>query len=153
MLYRTLSDVARSFRCYAAQRASAAHAAPFSNRTNRSDDNAPASDTASNAVVATIEVGGEPRGVAFNPAGTRAYVANNVSDNVSVIDTASNTVVATVALSALAFPLGIAVNPAGTRVYVANFSDNSVSVRDISHNTVSEIKTHAASYGEFNSER
>ena len=55
-------------------------------------------NAATNAVVATVTVGVLPAGVAFNPAGTFAYVANNGSNSVSVIDTATNAVVATVAV-------------------------------------------------------
>ena len=40
-------------------------------------------DIASNTVVATVPVGNGPTGVAVNPAGTRAYVANAGSNNVS----------------------------------------------------------------------
>ena len=54
-----------------------------------------------------MAVGTNPGGVAVNPAGTRAYVANNNSNNVSVIDTATNTVVATVAVGV--YPYGVAV--------------------------------------------
>ena len=66
-------------------------------------------DTATNTVVATIPVGASPQGVAINPDGTFAYVANGGNDNVSVIDTATNTVVATIpvgdAPAFLAFPV------------------------------------------------
>jgi YVTN family beta-propeller protein len=85
-------------------------------------------------VLATVAVGAFPGGVAVNPAGTRAYVANQNSNNVSVIDTASNTVVATVVVGTA--PFGVAVNPAGTHAYVANVSSNNVSVIDTTSNTV-----------------
>ena len=75
MLYRTLSNVAHSFRCYAAQWASAA---PFAVVPDQGSDNTPVIDIPGNTVAATvvaaIAVGGGPRGVALNPAGTRAYV-------------------------------------------------------------------------------
>ena len=69
--------------------------------------------TATNTVVRTIPVGGNPIGVAVTPDGTHAYVANNSSDTVSVIATATNTVVATIAVGA--FPLGVAVGRFGDR--------------------------------------
>ena len=144
MLYRTLSNVARTFRLYAAQ---SVGAAPLASIPGRSVDNLLVSPSADHASAAHISVGGGPRGVALNPAGTRAYVANNVSDNVSVIATASNTVLATVALSALAFPLGIAVNPDGTRVYVVNNGSNSVSVINTATNKM--IATIAVLYKPF----
>ncbi len=46
-------------------------------------------DTGTNTVVAKVEVGMEPVGVAFKPDGSEAWVTNHVSDSVSVIDTAS----------------------------------------------------------------
>jgi YVTN family beta-propeller protein len=49
-------------------------------------------DPAARNVIASIEVGLNPRGVAVNPPGTRVYVANSGSNTVSVIDTATNTV-------------------------------------------------------------
>jgi YVTN family beta-propeller protein len=52
-------------------------------------------NTATNTVVATVPASG-PVGVAVNPAGTFAYVANQNNGTVSVINTATNTVVATV---------------------------------------------------------
>ena len=90
-------------------------------------------DTAINSVIATVTVGANPAGLVVNPAGTRAYVANNSSGTVSVIDTATNTVTATVTVGS--FPIGVAVNPAGTRVYVANLL-GTASVIDTATNTV-----------------
>jgi YVTN family beta-propeller protein len=58
-------------------------------------------------VVATVGVGSGPHGVAVNPSGTRAYVANYASSSVSVIDTATNSVVATVGVGS--YPEGVAV--------------------------------------------
>jgi YVTN family beta-propeller protein len=91
-------------------------------------------DTATNTLSTTVPVGLFPIGVAFNPAGSRAYVSNNASNNVSVIDTATNTVTATIPVGLT--PRGVAVNPAGTRVYVSNTGSNSVSVIDTATNTV-----------------
>ena len=42
-------------------------------------------------VVATLQVGTEPYGIALTPNGQKAYVTNARSNSVSVIDTASNT--------------------------------------------------------------
>lgn len=85
-------------------------------------------------VLATIDVGDGPSGVALNPAGTRAYVANNSDGTVSVVNTATNAVTATITVGA--DPRGVAINPAGTRVYVANGDDGTVSVIRTSTNTV-----------------
>jgi YVTN family beta-propeller protein len=94
-------------------------------------------DTVTNTVVATVPVGSFPAGVAVNPAGAFAYVANGSSNTVSVIDTVTNTVVATVPVGS--FPVGVAVNPAGTFAYVTN--SDAVSMFDFANSTVSVIDT------------
>ena len=43
-------------------------------------------DTANNTITATVNVGGEPFGVAVSPDGTKVYVTNEFSNNVSVIE-------------------------------------------------------------------
>jgi YVTN family beta-propeller protein len=86
------------------------------------------------STIATVSVGTAPLGVAVNPTGTHAYVANGGNNNVSVIDTATNTVVATIAVGS--GPVGVTFNPAGTLAYVANEGTNNVSVIDTMSNTV-----------------
>ena len=49
-----------------------------------------------------------PLAVAFNPSGSRAYVANFSSSTVTVIDTATNTVVGA--------PIAVGTNPGGIAV-------------------------------------
>ncbi|MGP8259549.1 MAG: MBG domain-containing protein [Acidobacteriaceae bacterium] len=88
-------------------------------------------DLANNTVVTTITGFDQPLGVAVNPAGTYAYVANVGNNNVSVIDLASNTVTGTVSVGNS--PFGVAVNPSGTYAYVANHGDNTVSVISLSN--------------------
>jgi YVTN family beta-propeller protein len=53
-------------------------------------------DAATRTVVATINVGASPWGVAFTPNGAFTYVSNRIANTVSVIDTATNSVVATI---------------------------------------------------------
>lgn len=91
-------------------------------------------DTATNTVVATVNVGKSPEGVAISPDGTHVYVANLGSNTVSVIDTATNTVAATVNVGKN--PHGVAVNTDGTKVYVTNYGGSSVSVIDTVTNRV-----------------
>ncbi len=88
----------------------------------------------SNTVTTTVTAGINPAGVAVNPAGTLAYVANNGGANVSVINTNSNAVTATIAVGS--GPKGIAVSPSGNLVFVANNNDNTVSVINAANNTV-----------------
>ena len=87
-----------------------------------------------NTVTATISVGNNPKGVAVNPSGTRAYVTNFNSNNVSVINTTTNTVAATISVGS--GPYSVAVNPAGTFAFVTNFNSNNFSVIDTTTNAV-----------------
>jgi YVTN family beta-propeller protein len=83
-------------------------------------------DTAKNAVIATVPVGGGAYGVAVNPSGTRIYVASLAANTVSVIDASTNNVTATIKVEGT--PYGVAVNPSGTRIYVTNVADKTVTV-------------------------
>ncbi|MCG5430912.1 Ig-like domain-containing protein [Mycobacterium sp. MYCO198283] len=90
-------------------------------------------NTATNAVIATINVTGSPMGVAASADGTRVYVSGG--GGVSVINTATNAVVATVPLSG-GQSYGIAASPNGSRVYVSQTGDNTVAVINTATNTV-----------------
>jgi YVTN family beta-propeller protein len=95
-------------------------------------------DMATNAVVGSpISVGGEPWGIAVNPAGTRAYVANSASDSVTVIDAQTRAVIGS-PIPVGDFPIEVAIHPDGSKVYVSNFSSNSVSVINTTTNTVTK---------------
>jgi YVTN family beta-propeller protein len=96
-------------------------------------------DTASNAVVKTIEVGLHPCGMALSPGGDRLYVTNANSDTVSMIDTASDMVAKTLHVGQVgpgrvpilgSSPNAVTVSPDGTTVYVANASENTIAVVD-----------------------
>ena len=71
-----------------------------------------------NQVINTITVASYPRSVAFNPAGTLAYVTNEGSDTVSIINTVTNTVINTITVGT--YPTDVVVSPSGTLVYVTN---------------------------------
>jgi YVTN family beta-propeller protein len=95
-------------------------------------------DTATNNVIATVPVKGNPVGVAVTPDGKKVYVTNCLqTTGISVIDTTTNTVTATVPVKGN--PIGVAVTPDGTKVYVANQGTNSVFVIDTSTNNVIAI--------------
>ncbi|MDE1871571.1 MAG: beta-propeller fold lactonase family protein [Candidatus Micrarchaeota archaeon] len=88
-------------------------------------------------------VAGNTGGVAFNPAGTLAYVTswytgtkNYGSANVVVIDVASNSIVNTINLGAAGYTGDIAINPAGTMLYVPLNNNGTVEVMDLATNTV-----------------
>ncbi|MEI8081984.1 MAG: hypothetical protein WCI74_09090, partial [Actinomycetes bacterium] len=92
---------------------------------------------ATNTVIATIDngVGTTPQGIAIDPAGQFAYVANHSNASVSKIDVATNTLVDM--LSVGTSPTSIAVDQAGQFAYVTNADSNSVSKIDLSTFTVS----------------
>jgi YVTN family beta-propeller protein len=85
-------------------------------------------------VVATVQVGNLPAGVAIRSDGQRAYVACRGNDEVWVLDTATHSVVAIVPVQR--DPANVTLTPDGHRAYVTNFSSNSVSVIDTLTNTV-----------------
>jgi YVTN family beta-propeller protein len=64
----------------------------------------------------SVTVGGGPAHVAINPAGTKAYSANQFANSASVIDVATNTVVATIPLAAEGY--NVLTSPTGDRAYV-----------------------------------
>ncbi|WP_054865067.1 YncE family protein [Methanosarcina barkeri] len=85
-------------------------------------------DTATNTIIATVNVGSYPGGIVITPDGKKAYVANGYN-NVSVIDTATNIVVATVS-DRIGSVSGIAVAPNGSKVYVANYGYGANNIYD-----------------------
>ena len=123
--------------------ASIAMAAPFAYVSSFGQDRVTVVDGANGSIATTILLGGGamPYGVAVNPTGTRAYVANFGGGSVSVIDTTATPPQQvpgspiTVCAVPGCMPQGIAVNADGTRVYVAN-ADGSISVIDGTTNTL-----------------
>lgn len=92
-----------------------------------------------NIVVATVPVGTQPIGIAFDSANGDVYVANSgtaltPNGTVSVIDGSTNTVVANLTVGPLAD--AVAFDPANGNVYVANSYSGTVSVINGSTNTV-----------------
>jgi len=77
------------------------------------------------AITTTIQVGLDPQGVAINPAGTFAYVANKGSNSVSKIDLDTNT--EALAITVGSNPTDVAINRTGTFAWVTNSGSNSVS--------------------------
>ncbi|MGB9003967.1 MAG: YncE family protein, partial [Nitrosotalea sp.] len=93
-----------------------------------------ATDSAANAVTASITVSSSPEGVAYDSGKGEVFVANKLSNTVSVISDSSNTTVATVSVGTN--PLGVAYDPAKGEVFVANTGSNSVSIISDTSNTV-----------------
>src|SRR5580692_12328688 len=100
---------------------------------NLGSNNVSVINTANNSVVATVNVGSQPNGIAITPDGTRAYVANG-GGAVWVLATAGNGVLAKVSLGG--YPTAVAITPDGTRAYVTRTNSNNVSVIDTASNTV-----------------
>ena len=94
-------------------------------------------------ILATITVGTNPYGVAYDSANGRMYVTNADSDNVSVIRTSDNTVIATITVGTN--PSGIAYDSANGRMYVTNNVDSgNISVISTATNTVIDANGAAA---------
>ncbi len=102
-----------------------------------------------NTVVATINVGVTPCGMAVTPDNQYLYVANNNNyaveynstgpvnaDSVSVIDLSTNEVITTIVDTSFAEPYTISINPAGTKAYVSNSNSSTITIIDIATNTV-----------------
>ncbi len=66
--------------------------------TNQNSNTVSVINTATNAVINTINVGTEPVGIDITPGGNLIYVVNKVSNNVSVINVATNTVIDTISV-------------------------------------------------------
>ncbi|MEU8778414.1 cytochrome D1 domain-containing protein [Streptomyces sp. NPDC048606] len=94
-------------------------------------------DTATDAVVGTLETGVDtlPNGLAVSPDGKRVYVAYRGAGVVAVIDSATMTPVTTVDVGPSA-PRKVAISPSGARVYVTENNSGEVSVIDTATNTV-----------------
>jgi YVTN family beta-propeller protein len=89
-------------------------------------------DTATRTEIVAVPVGDFPMRVAFNPAGTRAYVTNAFGDSVSVVNVAgaASSVIATV--PGIDFPLTVNVDPAGGFAYVGNTNGSAPAIHVIS---------------------
>lgn len=90
-----------------------------------------------NTVVATINVGTNPSGIAVTHDNSFVYVANSGSNTVSVINTSNNSVQT---IDGFNTPYSVTINPANTLVYVTNSGQgagqNTVSVIDIATNNI-----------------
>jgi YVTN family beta-propeller protein len=67
------------------------------------------------SVIATVDVGSYPRGIAVNPNTDRIYVVGEYSEHLSAINGVTNSVVATIPLNGKGWT--VAVNPTTNRIY------------------------------------
>lgn len=75
-------------------------------------------DAATNTVTGGVVVGNNPMGVAFNPAGTRAYAGIRQAWQLAVINTATSALIATPAVQGAR---GVDVTPDGSRICVTQY--------------------------------
>jgi YVTN family beta-propeller protein len=90
-------------------------------------------DTLTNATVTGFSVP-QANGIAFNPSGTRAYMASGSLGTVIVADTSTYQVVAQI--PAGLYPHAVLVSPTGRHVFVTDPLGNSISLIDASANKV-----------------
>jgi len=89
--------------------------------------------------VSYIPVGFGPRDVAFNPAGTFAYVTNANADTVSVIDVKAGKALSTT-IPVGDTPWAVAFSPDGSLAYVANDQSSNITVINaITHTFIENI--------------
>ncbi len=99
-------------------------------------------DTLTNTVTFNVSLGGQgDTGMAFNPTGTRAYVAL-AQGRVAVFDTSTLANVASIPVAAN--PNDIVITPAGDRAFVNSTSSAVISTIDLTTNTVTgTVRTQA----------
>jgi YVTN family beta-propeller protein/YD repeat-containing protein len=108
--------------------------------------------TATDAVIATVSLGGDPLGITVLPNGTAVYVSisSGSTGSVSVISTSSNSVTATITLPTQGAPSGpipsvIAAAPNSSTVYVlcsgSNLFENSIPTQFVTIPTNSNTAT------------
>ena len=95
-----------------------------------------------NTVVATINTGVNPAGLAITPDNAFAYVANNNNydiageDTVSVLNLATNTLAHTITDPSFNEPYTITLNADGSTAYVTNSNSTTITLIDTKTNTV-----------------
>ena len=109
---------------------------------NPDDDSVTIIDTATNAALATIAVGDEPRSIAIDPRNRYAFVANAAGNSVTVLRILDETpedlevepddrVGPDGELITGAEPWSVVVSPDGRRVFVANSGQDTITVIDV----------------------
>jgi YVTN family beta-propeller protein len=100
------------------------------------------SAVAPNTVVATINVGVTPAGIALTPDNLFAYVANNNNysipsgDSISVLNLVNNTLEQTIINQDFNEPYTVTINAQGTKAYVTNSNSTTISIIDIATNKI-----------------
>lgn len=110
---------------------------------NNSDNTVSVIDPVSKNLVATINVGSSPTGIAYNPSDKKAYVVNRGDNTVTVIDTLNHLASGTVAVGP--YPWYVAVDPTTHLIdlnqWVKNLPVNYVYVTSPVNNSVNVLVT------------
>lgn len=91
----------------------------------------------SNKVIATINTGVTPAGIAITPNGHTAYIANNNNygitgqNSVSVLKLKNNTVKTTIFDASFNQPYTVTINPDGDITYITNSNSTTITIIDI----------------------
>lgn len=102
-------------------------------------------DITTSKVVATMNTGITPAGLAITPDGRFAYVANNNNygltgeDSVTVLDLSNQTVLTTIDNTNFNQPYTVTIDAKGTYAYVTNSNFSNVSIIEIATNNVVNI--------------
>ena len=75
-------------------------------------------DGATDTVLTTLSIGGNPKDLAINPVTNRIYVLDQTAGTVVVIDGATDSIIDTVTIPD--YPFALAVNPVTNKIYVAD---------------------------------
>ena len=98
-----------------------------------------------NTVIATINTGVTPAGIAITADSHYAYVANNnnygvpCKDSVSVLNLHHNSVETTINDDSFNEPYTVTISPNGKKAYVTNSNDTTISIINTSSNTVTGV--------------
>ena len=98
--------------------------------------------------VAGVVVGDVPKSIAFNPAGTTAWVTNEASRSVGVIDVTTNTMIRTIPLAGT--PAVVAVRPDAAVIYVSSTNGNVYAIDAATDAIVAAIPVGSANGLAFN---
>lgn len=112
----------------------AANAAPFLYVCNHQGNSLSVIDTATDTIVDTIVVPGEPHDVGFTPDGRHGYVSQYSLGTVTVFDTATKALGATISIGPK--PQGVAVKTDGTTAYVTSSFNHTVTAINTTTNQI-----------------
>ena len=94
-------------------------------------------DPSNNTIIATIKVGLNPVGIAYDPKDNYVFVANYGSNSVSIIDPKDNSLIANVTIGG--FPWGIAYDPKNDYIYVTEYNGEVVVLDPTTEKVVEDL--------------